>query len=194
MGTENSIAARHSIEWPTPIINDAGAALDDVVMMIERLSTLIKFCIDEMQDAVVDRPCADEFQSSWASEVWMVFRLAAEKLEEIDKVISAIAGTAQFMPPSPVARHTQIRRSQDWRAAVAALDGENTSGDISGAAVARAARAFKQLLRSRVGSFDQLREKMEIMCSNAAFVEANADELFRDLDALGCRVQRAVSA
>lgn len=194
MGAENSIAPRPSIEWPTPTINNIPGALEDLSLLIERLRALLSQNIDELQEVAVDRPCADENQTKWVFDVWMIFRLGAEKLGEVDTIVSALVDATIGMPTNPVARHTQIRRAQDFRAAVDRLNAENTSSDISDEGIDRAGDAFAELMRCRVGNLDHFREKMEIMCGNAGFVEAYADELFRDLDALGCRAKRAVQA
>ena len=188
-------APKPSIEWPVPQINDGHAALEDVSCLIERLLALMKHNIDEMQEAVIDRPVANEFQASWINNVWMIFRLADEKLQEVDKIVSAIVETGVFMPPSPVARHTQIRRSQDWRRAADALVAANASPDTSDEAIAAAGDAYLAMRRTRVTTLAEFREKLEIMAAaDGALDKADADELFRDLDALGCCMQRAVAA
>lgn len=183
-----------SIEAQPPIINDTHGALEDVSCLIERLRALMNQNIDEMQEAVIDRPVADEFQAKWINDVWMIFRLAAEKLEEIETIVSAIVEAGLAPKQGPVARHLQIMRSRQWRQCVDLLNAANTSGDMSDEAIELAGRLFSQAMRHRVTNLDEFREKLEIMCSNACFNEAHADELFCDLEALGARTRRAVAA
>ena len=188
-------APKPSIEWPVPQINDGHAALEDVSCLIERLLALMKHNIDEMQEAVIDRPVANEFQASWINNVWMIFRLADEKLQEVDKIVSAIVEAGVFMPASPVAKHTRMRRSRDFRAAIATLIAENASTDTGDEAFDRAGAALDTAMSCRVGSLEDFREKMEVLNrSGSSTMAAYVDQLFADLDALGARAHREFAA
>lgn len=183
-----------AIEWAEPTINDAGAALDQVSCLVDKLRALLRSNVAAMQDDLIDHAPVDAWQRQRAIDLWLIFGLASEKLEEIDEVIGAIAEMSRDQPVSPVAKHTRLRRSQDWRTAVNAWKAEEASEDRSDAATDRAGEAFGAAMRRRVGTLDEFREKLELMGSAGGFFEAYAGELFLDLDALGCRAQRAVSA
>jgi len=183
-----------SIEWPTPQINDGHGALEDVSCLIERLLALMKHNIDEMQEAVINRPVADEFQASWINNVWMIFRLADEKLQEVDTIVTAIVEAGLAPRRSSLVSHTQQSRSRDWRLALNAANAANTSADMSDGAIALAGRLFEQAVRTRVGSLDDFREKLGLLDSNCGFTGPHLDELFRDLDALGARASRELAA
>lgn len=187
-------AHKPAYEMQAPIINDPQGALEDVMLLLERLRALMKQNIDEMQDVVIDRPVADEHQGIWVNDVWMIFRLAAEKLDEIDAIVNAIVEAGLAPKQGPVARHLQIMRSAEWRLCADLLNAANSSGDTSDEAIALAGRLFGQAMRCRVATLDDFHEKLAIMCSNGNFAEAYADELLLDLEALGARARRAVPA
>lgn len=131
----------------------------------------------------------------WSDEVWAPIKADLSRLAvEFKKVVAALANTPAGRSDSPVAKHTRIRRSQDWRAAVTALNKENESGDTSDEAFDRAGAAFANAMGCRVASLDEFREKLELLDSNLGVNCAYLDELFRDLDALGARARREVVA
>jgi hypothetical protein len=187
-----------AIEWAPPVINNVPRALGDLACLIDRLRALLDSNIEGMREAFIDVPVEGPGLSKQAYTLWMIFVLAGEKLAEIDTITAAVCEVAQTETLSSrcssVARHTQLMRSQAWRQAVNALNAANTSADMSDAAIDLAGRCFLQMMRTRVATLDDFREKLGLIDANAGFTGPHLDELFRDLDILGARARRAVAA
>lgn len=84
-----------SIEWPSPTVNCVRSALDDASCRIERLRALYRSNLQDMHEHLVTPP--DDMPKRYADlicSIWMIFELADEKLEEVDKLIAAITSAA----------------------------------------------------------------------------------------------------
>jgi hypothetical protein len=97
-----------AIVMPTPECTDVRSALDDLGCSLERLEALFESNNIDLQQAIDGAPGGwptDRFQ-----RVWMIFKLAVEKLGEVRLVVDAITTRAYLdgLPPAPVTPAEQV--------------------------------------------------------------------------------------
>lgn len=84
--------APDAIEFPKPIINDVDDALEDVSARLERLQILVDCNTSDLAE-LLSRNLPKHLQRSMF-RVWTIYVTAAEKLAEIDTIVSAIVDAA----------------------------------------------------------------------------------------------------
>lgn len=175
-----------AIEWAKPVVHDLTDAMADVGCRLQRLQALFDSNTIDLADAFVHASPTTftEHLAQRASNIWSIYLLAGEKLAEIDDILAAIE---RALPPrqTSVAKHVDIVRDREWRAAVAALEVANAA-QTTDETIEAAANAFRALIETRAHTPAAFREKLDIVQREGAWSAGFIIEaMFRDLDALG---------
>lgn len=89
---------RPPIEWPSPIVHDVPQALDDLSCRVERLGVVLGEAIGELHDVTTNLPAhggqVEKHAVNRLHNNWLILEVAAEKLSEIERVVTATTTAA----------------------------------------------------------------------------------------------------
>jgi hypothetical protein len=82
--------ARPAIEQAPPTINSVPGALEDLVVMAERLQALFDSNIADFTSDIVEAEALPARMRDRTTSIWLIFLVASEKLAELSKIIEAV--------------------------------------------------------------------------------------------------------
>lgn len=174
-----------AIEWQKPKIHDTYEALEQTLSRIERLGVLLTFSNSEMVDFVV----SDKSAPKYAHDVWVLYVLAAEKLDEIKDVVGEVIEVLckeRGASRTSVGKHTDIMRRRHWIAAVEAYraaDALPVTDDTDEAVGNACAAAFQAMVETPAPDLRAFHEKLTLIQShNAWSLHGATDALFADVE------------
>jgi hypothetical protein len=137
-----------------------------------------------------------------AEQVWEIYTIVGEKLDELRQLVSAIETATEPQPTSSVAKHVDIRQRHDWAEAVAALkSAREASMDAMAESrpfedlMAAEQSAFKRLLDTRAPNLRCLHEKAMIITNSGDWSMLGVDDsIISDIEALARKYEIAAKA